>query len=302
MPEHFKKASLFVGLTYLVSLLVVSLYSGLGGTWTNPSILFLALGYMFIPMTVALIVQKATYKAPLREPLRIAFRPNRWFVVAWLLPLLIAVATFGVGLLLPGVCFSADMEGMFERFGHLLPPDQLQQLKEQASTLPVHPFWLSLLSGMVAGITVNAVAAFGEEVGWRGLLLRELEPLGLWKSSTVIGVVWGFWHAPLILHGHNYPEHPVVGVFLMTVMTVLASPPLGYITLRANSVLAAAVFHGTFNGTAGLAVLLLKGGNDLLLGVTGLAGLIVLAALNVGLFVFGTRNADRTEVEGHKVN
>jgi membrane protease YdiL (CAAX protease family) len=302
MPAHFKKASLFVGLTYLASLLVVFLYSALGGTWTNPSILFLTIGYMFIPLTVALVVQKGVYRAPLRGPLRISFKPNRWFLVAWLLPLAIALGTFGVGLLLPGVDFSPNMEGMFERFGHLLPPEQLQQMKEQARTLPVHPFWLSLVMGMVAGITVNAVAAFGEELGWRGLLLRELEPIGLWRSSAIIGVIWGFWHAPLILHGHNYPEHPVAGVFLMTVMTVLASPLLGYITLRANSVLAAAIFHGTFNGTAGLAIIVLKGGNDLLIGVTGLAGLIVLAALNVALFAFDRRMAAASEIERGKLN
>ena len=50
-------------------------------------------------------------------------------------------------------------------------------------------------------------------------LQRELAELGLWKSSWVIGVIWGFWHAPLILQGHNYPQHPWAGVFMMTVMT-----------------------------------------------------------------------------------
>jgi hypothetical protein len=97
-------------------------------------------------------------------------------------------------------------------------------MREQASTLPVHPFWLSLLSGMVAGITVNAAAAFGEEMGGRGLFQRKLEPLGLWSSSAISGVGWDNWYAPLILHGHNNPEHLGIGVFLMPVMTVLASP------------------------------------------------------------------------------
>ena len=105
-------------------------------------------------------------------------------------------------------------------------------------------------------------------MGWRGLC-RELAELGFWKSSWVIGVVWGFWHAPLILQGHNYPQHPWAGVFMMTVMTVLLSPLLGYVTIKANSVIAAAFFHGTFNATAGLALMAVKGGNDLTVGVDG---------------------------------
>src|SRR5262249_28419015 len=159
---------------------------------------------------------KVVYKAPLKEPFRIRFRPNRWFLVAWLLPLLIALATLGVSLLLPGIEFSPEMAGMFQRFEKVLTAEQLAEMHKQAETLPIHPFWLALLQGLIAGVTVNAVAGFGEELGWRGLLLRELEGVGFWKSSFVIGVIWGFWHAPLIIQGHNYPEHPWAGVLLMT--------------------------------------------------------------------------------------
>jgi hypothetical protein len=63
-------------------------------------------------------------------------------------------------------------------------------MDQQAKAMPIHPFWVGLLLGLVAGPTVNTVAAFGEEVGWRGLLLRELETLGFWQASALIGVVW----------------------------------------------------------------------------------------------------------------
>jgi membrane protease YdiL (CAAX protease family) len=284
-----KKVALFVVLAYLFGYALVPLYFALGGTKTMPGALVLGIAYMFIPLLVAAIVQKLIYHAPLKGPLRINFRLNRWFVVAWLLPPLIALATLGVSLLFSGVTFSPEMAGMFERFKGLLTQEQLDEMKRQAETLPIHPFWLALLQGLVAGPTVNAVAAFGEESGWRGLLLRELEALGFWRSSAVIGLVWGFWHAPLILHGHNYPEHPWAGVFMMTGMTVLLSPLLSYLTLRAGSVVAAAIFHGTFNATAGLAILVVTGGSDLIVGVTGLAGFIVLLLANIVLFVFNCR-------------
>ena len=286
MWGRYRKAALFVGLTYLVSYLLVFLYSALVGSWTMPNALVLGVAYMFVPTMVVLIVQKGIFKEPLKEPLRISFRLNRWFLAAWLLPPLIACASLGVALLLPGVRFSPEMEGMVERFGKLLTPEQIEQMRSQARAMPIHQFWISLALGLIAGVTVNAVAAFGEELGWRGLLLRELEPLGLWRCSALIGLIWGFWHAPLILHGHNYPEHPWAGVFLMTAMTVLLSPLLSYLTIRANSVLASSVFHGTFNATAGLAIMVIQGGNDLTTGVTGLAGLTVLAGMNFGLFAF----------------
>jgi membrane protease YdiL (CAAX protease family) len=295
---NVKKVALFVVLTYLLSYALVPVYFALGGTKAMPGMLVLGIAYMFIPLVVAVVVQKLVYHAPLRGPLRISFRPNRWFVVAWLLPPVIALATLGVSLLLPGVTFSPEMAGMVERFRGLLTPEQLEAMKPQAEALPVHPFWLALLLGLVAGPTVNAVAAFGEEVGWRGLLLRELEALGLWRASAVIGVVWGFWHAPLIVLGHNYPQHPWAGVLLMTGLTVLLSPLLGYLTLGAGSVVAAALFHGTFNATAGLALLVVQGGSDLSVGVTGLAGFVVLLLANIGLFLFDRRFPAKALAQG----
>lgn len=253
MPPNLRKSILFTAMTYGISYLLVGLYLALGGTWTMPGSLIVTVVYMFVPLFVAVVVQKWLYREPLKAPLRINFRPNRWFVVAWLVPPAIALVTIGTALLLPGVSFTTGTEGLLERFRGVMSPEQLEQMKQQVEGLPIHPFWIALFAGLIAGVTVNAVAGFGEEVGWRGLLQRELAPLGFWKSSWLIGVIWGFWHAPLILQGHNYPQHPWAGVFMMTVMTVLLSPLLGYVTIKANSVIAAAIFHGTFNATYGLA-------------------------------------------------
>ncbi|WP_162524326.1 CPBP family intramembrane glutamic endopeptidase [Halobellus captivus] len=101
------------------------------------------------------------------------------------------------------------------------------------------------------GVTVNAVFALGEELGWRGYLLWELAPLGFWRASGVIGVVWGLWHAPVVLDGYNYPSFPVVGVAAMTVATVVFAPVYTYVVVRARSVLAAGFFHGVFNAAGG---------------------------------------------------
>ena len=60
-----------------------------------------------------------------------------------------------------------------------------------------------LFSGLIAGVTINAVAAFGEEYGWRNYLVGALRDVKFPKAALFIGVVWGIWHFPLILMGHN---------------------------------------------------------------------------------------------------
>jgi membrane protease YdiL (CAAX protease family) len=89
-----------------------------------------------------------------------------------------------------------------------LSPEQIEEIKAQAAAFPVHPLWIAVLQALIAGVTINAVSGFGEELGWRGFLQRELVHLGFWKSSICVGLIWGLWHAPLILQGHNHPSHP----------------------------------------------------------------------------------------------
>lgn len=269
---------------FVVSYLFVLLYFVFGGKWQMPGALIVAVTYMFIPLLVTLAFVRFVHAEPLRPALRLSLRFNRWWIVAWVIPPILALLTFIVSLLLPGVSFDPGMAGMFARFGATLTPEQIATMQADIARAPFLPLILGLAGGMAAGVTVNAIAAFGEEAGWRGYLLKHLFPLGFWRASLIIGTVWGLWHAPLILLGHNYPEHPVAGVFMMTLWTILLTPLLNYITLRAKSVIAAAIFHGTLNGTAGLALLYTSGGNDLTVGLTGLTGFIALALVNLLLW------------------
>jgi len=248
--------------------------------------LIIGVAYMFIPMIVAIIVQKVIYKEPLIKPLGISFNLNWWWLLAWLLPPVLAFMTLGLSLLFPGIEYSAEMTGILERFKDSMTPEQLNQMQSQIANFPIHPIWIALFQGLIAGITINAVAGFGEELGWRGFLYRELGSLGFWKSSALIGFIWGIWHAPLILQGHNYPEHPVAGVFMMIGWCLLLAPIFTFVRFKTKSVIAAAIIHGSLNASAGLAIMTVKGGNDLIVGLTGLAGFIVLAVINIGVFIY----------------
>ncbi|MFP4051577.1 MAG: hypothetical protein ACLFVB_07560 [Thermoplasmata archaeon] len=73
---------------------------------------------------------------------------NKWTLLAWLAPLAILFIMLGVGLMLPDVSFAGELEG----------------------------FLMLIIQMLIAGLTINALAAFGEEFGWRAILL------GLYKN------------------------------------------------------------------------------------------------------------------------
>jgi hypothetical protein len=106
------------------------------------------------------------------------------------------------------------------------------------------------------------------------------------KASIIMGAIWGIWHAPIILMGHNYPEHPEAGVLMMMIWCILLSPLFNYITIKTKSVIAASVLHGTLNATAGLSIMLIMGGNDLTIGLTGLAGFIALSIFIAFMYIY----------------
>ncbi|MCL2701025.1 MAG: CPBP family intramembrane metalloprotease [Phycisphaerae bacterium] len=279
-----KKAYVFIVIT-----LILSYAAGLAGWMLTRqqggrlSVGFL-MGYMFIPMIVAIVLQVFIYKEPLRT-LGVTWKFNRWFVIGWLCPLFLSLASLGASSLVPGVHFSPSSALMDPQPSPIPEPETGQAVDAMQHWPPWAILVFALAFGLVAGATVNAIAGFGEELGWRGFLYHHLESMGFWKSSYVIGLVWGVWHAPIILQGHNYPDYPVAGVFMMIAQMVLLSPLFTYIRIRSQSVIAPAIMHGTINGTYGASTLFIMGGTDLTTGAMGLPGLIILGMLNVALFL-----------------
>jgi len=275
----------FIAIAFGGSWLVGLVFYLLGAVKKPAVAMALAILYMQFPMVAAFVVQKLVCEEPLVKPLGLSFRLNRWWVVGWLLPAVITLLATGISLLLPGVEYSPGMEGFFEQLKDFIPPEQLELMKQQVASFPVRLFWIALFQGLIAGATFNALVAFGEELGWRGFLQKEFAGLGFWRSSALIGVIWGLWHAPLVLQGVNYPYHPLAGVFMMVLFTTLLAPLFSYVRLKSGSVIAAAVMHGSLNGVARIPVLVVKGSN-LLIGPTGLAGFLALSLLDLGLWLY----------------
>ncbi len=217
---------------------------------------------------------------------------KRYLIWAWLLFPILSVATGFVTLLLGFGQFDPDLtliNGSLET----LPPD--------AGMNPMLLVAIQIVSAFTIAPLINMLFAMGEELGWRGFLLPKLLPLGQWKAILISGVIWGFWHAPAVAQGLNYPEYPITGIFMMVIFTVLLGTILSWLYLNTKSPWVPALAHGAVNAVAGLPILFLVPGADMALGGTlaSVSGWVVLAIF-VGWLIATKRipvNAEMLEPE-----
>ena len=240
--------------------------------------------YMLFPMLTALVLQ-AIQKEKFNHTGLVNFKFSWAWLVAWLLPVVMVFVCILINGSFPGIKLEYSAEQLISQYK--VPEEQQELVRSQMAAMPAAVMVVaSLFSGLLAGITVNAVFAFGEEYGWRNYLVDALRGKKFWAAALFIGVVWGIWHFPLIMMGHNYPNEPYWGVLLMVVMCILLCVIELYFVLKTKSMIVAAIIHGTFNALAGFVIYFVQGGNDFLNGMSGLAGFITMAIAIVGLWAY----------------
>ncbi len=116
-----------------------------------------------------------------------------------------------------------------------------------------HTFYLPLLIilfitvALVGGPLSSLALYFGEEYGWRGFLQKELFRYNRIFGASVIGLIWGIWHIPLIMRGmHTYPPDTagiIAGLVFFTLWGIIQS----YSVLKTGSIWVAAFMHGSIN-------------------------------------------------------
>ncbi|MBD3670164.1 MAG: CPBP family intramembrane metalloprotease [Gammaproteobacteria bacterium] len=251
----------------------------------TPSLaMFILIFYMWIPALVSLVLIKHIHGERLAD-YGLRFRLNRGWIGAWVFPLLTGFLTIGVCLVLGIGVWDPDFSAFLADLQTQMDPQEFEQARAQLEgiSLPLMAAMV-VLQGIIAGTTINALAAFGEEMGWRGLLYTRLRPMGFWRANLLIGLIWGLWHAPIIAAGHNFPEYPVLGILVMTIGTIALSPLIGYVRERSGSVIAAAIYHGVFNASASVSIMMIADAPNLLRSPLGVGGIIAMALL-IGLSV-----------------
>ena len=153
-----------------------------------------------------------------------------------------------------------------------------------AETIPMPLSTLLLLQSVQAiflGPIMNFVTCFGEEWGWRGYLVPKLsEKFSTIPMLLISGVIWGLWHAPLTIVGHNYgvgyAGFPFTGILAMCLFCIVMGTFLSYVTMKTKSCIPAILGHGAINGFAAIGMYFTKDGGNAFVGPTptGVVGMI----------------------------
>ncbi|MGZ4035196.1 MAG: CPBP family intramembrane glutamic endopeptidase [Bacteroidia bacterium] len=278
-----KKIGLFLLFAFGISWLSAGIMYLCGvkyGTFLSTAVI--AIFYMGAPATAAIIVQKAIYKQPIKE-LGFVFKEYKvkgflWVPVFYFLLCFLwlgLVFIFGNILHLYGFgSITFESENVLANLNEIT---KVAGEQHELTRLPLQPtilFFTLLASSFIAGILINTLFTLGEELGWRGFLYNETRHSGFWKSNLFIGIIWGLWHAPIILQGHNYPDHRISGVFMMVLFCVSLAYIMAYLRAKTKSVLAPAFMHAVINAMAGNLVLFSMNGNDIIGSAAGLSGII----------------------------
>jgi membrane protease YdiL (CAAX protease family) len=161
-----------------------------------------------------------------------------------------------------------------------------------AGISPINLILIMSLQVIILGPIINIIPTLGEELGWRGYLLPKLQEFVSDRKALVItGAIWGIWHLPAIVMGHNYGTnyigYPVLGILAMIIFCIVLGIIEGYATIKLKSAVPAAMIHSTVNAGAGFPIVLAKGGYNTLLGpaITGLIGGLPFLIVAVILFI-----------------
>ena len=295
LPLERKRLMLYLGLAFGIAWAVALVIALTGGLTNSPllvpefgitlALVLLSLGYMWAPALAHLLTRVITAEGWQGTGLRLGLRRGwRYYLAAWLVPALMT--------LLGALVYFLVFPGQFSTM-------QVDMLSAQGLSSP----WLFVAGQVLLTVLfvplVNGPFAFGEEFGWRGYMLPKLRPLGARRAMLASGAIWGVWHWPVILMGHNYglsyPGAPWLGLLAMVWMTFVLGTFLNWLTLHSRSVWPATIAHGAVNGIAGLPVLFLAQQPNMVIGPTlaGVLGSIGFAALALYLMLNPARLAPR---------
>jgi membrane protease YdiL (CAAX protease family) len=179
----------------------------------------------------------------LREPLGdVSFRWHGWLtsramLVAFAMPLLVGLVSFGLGWALGLASFA---------------PAQLPEtIFHFAISGPgAARFWKYLLVSATVGGLWSCKAAAGEEIGWRGYMLTRLIESGARAPLFLSGLIWALWHLPLIFTGQYAGVARTPGSIALFAADIVG---LGFIfawlRLSSGSIWPCILAHGVWNAT-----------------------------------------------------
>jgi membrane protease YdiL (CAAX protease family) len=140
----------------------------------------------------------------------------------------------------------------FTPLGGFLPADFVKTTAAQFGWSDFPPgivLALFVVFTATIGLVAKTSRALGEEIGWRGFLVPELNKVvGFTGVSLISGLMWAVYHFPVLLFADYNKGAPAwYSLTCFTLMVVADSFILAWLTLRSKSLWPAAIFHGSHN-------------------------------------------------------
>lgn len=135
--------------------------------------------------------------------------------------------------------------------------------------------------------------AFGEEWGWRGYMMPKLtELVGKPMAIIVGGILWGLWHAPLTIAGHNfgtdYDFFPWLGILIMCVYCIFYNAFLTFLTEKTKSIYPASFCHMINNNCGGFVFISLFGSNALIEKISAVSAIDMMLYTLITTIIIGS--------------
>lgn len=259
----------FLGITFAITWLVEGLMIAGGLRFEGAPPVYAQLivsGLMWAPALGAFIVRKWITREGFADA---GLRFGSWR--PYLAMLLGVPALFALVYLLTGLLGLGSPDWQMSSLVQLMA-----DAGSDTAAIPANLTLVIFLVTVFAAPWINSLFGFGEEFGWTGYLMPRLLPLGKWRAALIYGVIWGLWHAPLVLVGFNYPGYPIPGLLMMSLLATVLGFFQMALWLRDASVLQTAFFHGVINSQGyGIWRMVYADAHPLLGGMAGLVGLLV---------------------------
>ena len=275
-----KRIVIYVALAYGLAwaLWFAVVYPMVNGGGLGTSVQFAIAAGMFAPAIAAALtrlITKEGFKDAWIKPR--AFKKTwRYYVLAWFGPLVLVLAGAALYFLINPADFDPSM-GYVIQTTHEQAEAMGVELAIDDETIRLSQY--ASLATLVIAPAINAVTCFGEEWGWRGYLLPHLlERFSIIPTLLISGIIWGLWHAPITLIGHNYglgyAGYPFTGIAAMCLFCIVVGVFMSYVTLRTGSCLPAVFAHGMVNGSAAAGIIFTATGGNPFVGPapTGIVG------------------------------
>ncbi|MEQ8176428.1 MAG: CPBP family intramembrane glutamic endopeptidase [Syntrophomonadaceae bacterium] len=278
-----KRLTWFILLTFVMAWTVFMLIPLNGLTYGTGVTVFIVMAGMFVPALCSILTRLITKEGFGNMYLNPYFKGNiKRYLLVYFGPTAL--------LFLSGALYFLISPGSFDSEFTVLK--RMAAASGTAGLSVSNLLLIQILMVVIMGPVINIIPTLGEELGWRGYLLPKLRMILSDRAALVItGIIHGMWHIPVVVMGHNYGTsytgYPWLGVLTMTVFIVWLGVIEGYISIKLDSVIPAAMIHSLINAGAGLPLLLAKGGYNPILGpaVTGLIGGLPFTVLAVVLLV-----------------